>query len=245
MRPKAWINKSLLLFRLVLIAFICLRASAYCLPSQRFQWPTRSLSLIGPYNMQHASRFGASNWRINKLRLLNQLRPACSLFPPLFPSSKNHATINAFTMISGPTLFVAISDENHTSHSMAVRDHLRKVFGFSWTALRAAWRTATGISLSALYASTRAATGAWLREPTRWVLSLLPSGARYFIQPFLIVYYVPLYLIRSNTDPKLRQLRLDQRVAAAHECFGASDATPADGGSEIFADSYWGSGDSN
>lgn len=34
------------------------------------------------------------------------------------------------------------------------------------------------------------------------ILSILPSWARYFLQPFLILYYVPLFLLRSLSAPQ-------------------------------------------
>ena len=36
---------------------------------------------------------------------------------------------------------------------------------------------------------------------------LVPTQFRYFLQPFLIIYYVPLYMLRTWTSPKKREER--------------------------------------
>jgi len=66
-------------------------------------------------------------------------------------------------------------------------------------------RAATGISLTAVYASTVAATGAWIRQTMKWILSIFPAWFRYFLQPFLILYYAPLFILRNLTGPTRKQ----------------------------------------
>jgi hypothetical protein len=66
-------------------------------------------------------------------------------------------------------------------------------------------RTATGISLTALYASTLAVSGAWIRQTMKIVLSFFPAWARYFVQPFLVLYYVPLFILRNMSAPQRNQ----------------------------------------
>jgi hypothetical protein len=84
---------------------------------------------------------------------------------------------------------------------LTLRDRLRKATGFSFTIFRATIRGITGISLSAIYASTVAATGLWIRKVCSIILSIFPSWFRYFLQPFLVLYYAPLFMLRNLTGP--------------------------------------------
>lgn len=92
-----------------------------------------------------------------------------------------------------------------------VRNRLRKATGFSLTVFRATLRGITGVSLSALYAGALAATGLWIRNIMSVLLSVFPSGFRYFLQPFLVMYYTPLILLKSLTSPVTRK-----RAVAKH-----------------------------
>jgi len=82
-----------------------------------------------------------------------------------------------------------------------LRNRLRKVTGFSFTLFRATLRGITGISFTALYASSLAVTGLWIRKSMSVLLGFFPSGFRYFLQPFLVLYYTPLILLRTVTGP--------------------------------------------
>lgn len=62
-------------------------------------------------------------------------------------------------------------------------------------------RAATGVSLTAIYASTVAVTGAWIRQIMKGILSIFPAWFRYFLQPFLILYYAPLFILRNLAGP--------------------------------------------
>jgi len=75
--------------------------------------------------------------------------------------------------------------------------------------LRATMRAATGLSLTAMYLSVVGFTSWIVRETMAVLLSILPTGVRYFLQPFLILYYVPLYMLRNWTSPKKRRERSD------------------------------------
>jgi len=86
-----------------------------------------------------------------------------------------------------------------------VRNRLRKATGFSFTVFRATLRGLTGISLTAVYAGALAATGLWIRQTMSTVLSVFPSGFRYFLQPFLVLYYTPLIILRSLASPTNRK----------------------------------------
>jgi hypothetical protein len=87
----------------------------------------------------------------------------------------------------------------------SLRARLRKLTGFSLTAVRATLRAATGISLTAVYASTVAVSGMWIRQTMKVILGLFPSWARYFAQPFLVMYYVPLFVLRNLSAPRRRE----------------------------------------
>jgi hypothetical protein len=86
-----------------------------------------------------------------------------------------------------------------------IRSRLRQITGFSLTAFRATMRAATGISMTAVYASTVAFTGQWIRQSMKVVLSIFPAWARYFVQPVLILYYLPLFTLRNLTGPNRRR----------------------------------------
>ena len=107
-----------------------------------------------------------------------------------------------FAFKSHSTLYKAASSEDPSEKKEnSLRISLRKATGFSLTALRKTCRAATGISLSAIYLATVAATGEWIRQTTKFVLSIFPPWARYFVQPFLILYYVPIFILRNLTGP--------------------------------------------
>lgn len=117
--------------------------------------------------------------------------------------------------------FASNSDESTTSSTSAtatasflrtVRNRLRTATGFSFTVFRATLRGITGISLTTLYAGTLAVTGLWIRKAMSTVLGLFPSGFRYFLQPFLVLYYTPLILLRSAASPTTRK-----RAVKKHE----------------------------
>jgi hypothetical protein len=63
--------------------------------------------------------------------------------------------------------------------------------------LRATLRGITGFSLTALRASLRAATGISITSTTKALVGLFPLWFRYFMQPFLVLYYAPLMMMRS------------------------------------------------
>mmetsp|Transcript_2228 Transcript_2228/g.5056 ORF Transcript_2228/g.5056 Transcript_2228/m.5056 type:complete len:257 (+) Transcript_2228:375-1145(+) len=104
------------------------------------------------------------------------------------------------------------SEQGKVSFPRMVRNRLRKATGFSFTVFRATLRGITGISLTTLYAGTLAATGLWIRKTMSVILSVFPSGFRYFLQPLLVLYYTPLILLRSMTSPTNRK-----QAVAKHE----------------------------
>jgi len=106
------------------------------------------------------------------------------------------------------------------------RGRMRRITGFSLTALRSTMRAATGFSLTALRTTVRAATGISITGTMRAILSVFPTWFRYFLQPFLIMYYVPLLLLRGLVGPTKTY---KSEAKAAHEQLVAnwSDAIKA------------------
>ena len=92
------------------------------------------------------------------------------------------------------------SDDRAPGEDRSPRSRLRRITGFSLTALRATLRTATGFSHTALRAALRAATGISLSgiasDIVRRALDVLSPSMRYFLQPLLIAYYAPLLAVR-------------------------------------------------
>jgi hypothetical protein len=86
------------------------------------------------------------------------------------------------------------------SNSPSSTNPIRKVSNFSLSAIRTTILTATGFSLTTLRATLRAATGISLSQQLTTLVStltgLLPAGVRYFLQPFLILYYAPQMIVR-------------------------------------------------
>ena len=72
-----------------------------------------------------------------------------------------------------------------SNDNVSPRSKLRQLTGFSLTAIRSTLRAATGISLSQSISGI-----------LRRLLSILSPSLRYFLQPFLIMYYTPLMIIR-------------------------------------------------
>jgi len=132
-------------------------------------------------------------------RRSSPLKPASSspLFSAHFASDQDGITDVAAVEASFPRM---------------VRNRLRQATGFSFTVFRATLRGITGISLTTVYAGALAASGLWIRKTMSAVLSVFPSGFRYFLQPFLVMYYTPIIVLRSLTSPTTRK-----RAVAKHE----------------------------
>lgn len=103
--------------------------------------------------------------------------------------------------LSGSFLWASSPQEGEEEPRNALRNNLRQATGFSLTAFRATWRAATGISLSAMYASALIASSLWVRKLSAAVLGIFPAWFRYFIQPLLVLYYAPLFIIRGISGP--------------------------------------------
>lgn len=75
-------------------------------------------------------------------------------------------------------ILTAGSAGNSNDEHLTLRDRLRQVTGFSFTAFRATLRGITGISLTALYASAVATTSSFVRNTMKVILSVFPTWVR-------------------------------------------------------------------
>jgi len=99
------------------------------------------------------------------------------------------------------------SNVNHHQNRRTARDAIGAATGVSLTAARATLRAATGFSLTTLYASSLVATGQWIRTSMQLVLQVVPAPLRSVLQPFLVLYYAPLFIVRNLTGPRRAQAR--------------------------------------
>lgn len=94
----------------------------------------------------------------------------------------------------------AAEDAEAEAEPPSTRSRLRRLTGFSLTAVRSALGAATGFSLTAFRAALRAATGISLSGSisgaVRRFLEVMTPGMRYFLQPLLIAYYAPALVVR-------------------------------------------------
>ena len=95
---------------------------------------------------------------------------------------------------------------------LPLQDRLRQARGFLLTALQTAGRTANGISFAAIYGMAVAVSGLWIRTATSIILAIFPAWFRYFLQPFLIAYYLPIFIIRGLTGPTRKQAEAKRKA---------------------------------
>jgi hypothetical protein len=107
---------------------------------------------------------------------------------------------------------------------LPIRHLFRTVTGYSFTAFRTTLRTMTGISISTIYMTTMAMTNRYIRQILTSVISCIPSSLRYFLQPILILYYVPLFLLQrlceqygTGSHQKQQQLKQQQLKQQQHD----------------------------
>lgn len=122
--------------------------------------------------------------------------------------------------------------EDHPS----LRTRLRNLTGFSFTALRATLRATTGISLTAIRVAVGAATSKVVTNIMKTVVGIFPTWFRYFLQPFLILYYTPLMIIRSMVGPT-KTFWKDER--ATHETFVEGWKNAVDAAEKAQEGGYW------
>jgi len=120
-----------------------------------------------------------------------------------------------------------IGDATGVVGTRSFRATMRATTGFSLTTFRATMRAATGISLSAIYVSMAGFTSVLVRDAMKIILSILPTGFRYFLQPFLVLYFFPLFLLRTWSSPSLRRERRDLKAALKEDWYRGVEAAEA------------------
>lgn len=88
-------------------------------------------------------------------------------------------------------------DSGEEIETKLFRSKLRKLTGFSFTAFRVTMKAATGFSLTASRATLRGLTGVSISGIMKVITGVFPLWARAFFQPFLMLYYTPLIILRS------------------------------------------------
>jgi len=107
-----------------------------------------------------------------------------------------------------------LNNNQNDEEKSSIRSKLRELTGFSLSALRNTMRATTGFSLTTLRAIVRASTGISVTQTMKNIIGLFPAWFRYFLQPFLIMYYVPLLTMRHLVGPT-KSSRAE--AMAAHE----------------------------
>lgn len=175
------------------------------IPVSSMQMPmTRMSSAFASSSRIHTARCGS----VGRNVFPAQSRAGDFTLRPLAQASALHLAITSSdsSPSSGDNNGDGLS-ESSTSDSNAPR---RGIF----YPLRATLRGITGFSLTALRASLRAATGISITSTTKAFVGLFPLWFRYFMQPFLVLYYAPLMLMRSWVG-ETRTSKAEKR--AAHE----------------------------
>lgn len=119
---------------------------------------------------------------------------------PKFSNYQRRYLLSSITRPMDVPIYSSVSPNAAESSDESPRSKLRQLTGFSLTALRATLRAATGISLSQTISGTM-----------RRILGILSPGMRYFLQPFLIMYYAPLLMVRYWVVGPSHQYVMDSR----------------------------------
>ena len=172
-----------------------------------------TVSIVGAFSPQHIIRIPAvSSSQMPMTRM-------SSFDGRQFPGQARSEDFTLRPSAQASVLHLAISDsssssddssENGVSESSTGNKSRRGIF----YPLRATLRGITGFSLTALRASLRAATGISITSTTKAFVGLFPLWFRYFMQPFLVLYYAPLMLMRSWVG-ETKTSKAEKR--AAHE----------------------------
>jgi len=160
-----------------------------------------------------------------RLRHVTQSTPGLLVTPPLqdrlstpkFPTTKLYSS-TAFSLSSSSG---SVENDAHST-----RSKLRQITGFSLTAFRATIRGVTGISLSQVISNT-----------IRRILGVLRPGFRWILQPLLIVYYVPIMVVRYYLIGPSQQYVEDSRKG--HEKLVDGWRKAVEAAEKAHADGYW------
>lgn len=116
-----------------------------------------------------------------------------SLFSPASSMNIQYPTVNVQRVMQNKPEI----EEAETLAKPSIRRELGKLTGVSFSAVRATLRKTTGISLTAIRTFLRALTGVSISRTVKSLVGLLPPWFRYFLQPFLVFYYVPLLILKG------------------------------------------------
>lgn len=95
-----------------------------------------------------------------------------------------------------------LSREEGEGWMRSIRASGRAATGVSLSAIRASGRAVTGISLTATRTFCRTATGVSVTTVLKTIVAAFPLWVRYFMQPFLILYYTPFVVVRSIVESR-------------------------------------------
>lgn len=170
-------------------------------------------ALSSPAHLPVQSTFPSSimsvtscNNNINNLPKINK-NSYCSSQSPLFAlqSSRGDSHLNDNT-----------DDDDLSSSLPTYGGLLGKLTGLSMTAIRKSIRTTTGLSLTATRTALRGLTGVSVNASLKTLFGIFPPWFRYFLQPFFILYYTPLmiikYFIGSTKDAKKEALAAHEKI---------------------------------
>ena len=85
--------------------------------------------------------------------------------------------------LEGRSFFASVkfmsSNKDESNPPKSLRDHLRELTGFSFTAFRATVRGITGISMTALYDAALVTTSSFVRNTMKVILGIFPTWVSY------------------------------------------------------------------
>jgi len=147
------------------------------------------------------------------------LKPLISLqghIPPNFDRYRGSPCVRNYDCfrIHGKTWLNSEMVDDEAVVTGSTRNFFRKITGMSLSATRASLRATFGISLTAIRASLRAATGISISEILKSIVGIFPLWVRYFMQPFLVLYYTPLLILRELVG---RRKGAKKEARLAHE----------------------------
>jgi len=125
------------------------------------------------------------------------------------PSTEVH---NQETFHHSQLVSLFLTNGNSDSGTLRIRHKLRRITGLSLSALRGTLRASTGFSLTAARTASRGLTGVSVTKIIKSLTAIFPSSIRYFMQPFFILYFTPIMILKNLCDSPARAERL-----AAHE----------------------------
>eukprot|EP00574_Skeletonema_japonicum_P006751 CAMPEP_0201717110 /NCGR_PEP_ID=MMETSP0593-20130828/2927_1 /ASSEMBLY_ACC=CAM_ASM_000672 /TAXON_ID=267983 /ORGANISM="Skeletonema japonicum, Strain CCMP2506" /LENGTH=225 /DNA_ID=CAMNT_0048207077 /DNA_START=13 /DNA_END=690 /DNA_ORIENTATION=+ len=140
-----------------------------------------------------------------------------------------HRQLNKFptTKLYSSTAFsLSSSSDIVENDAQSTRSKLRQITGFSLTAFRATIRGITGISLSGVISNT-----------IRTILGVLRPGFRWILQPLLIIYYVPIMVLRYYLIGPSQKYVEDSRKG--HEKLVDGWRKAVEAAEKAHADGYW------